>query len=238
MNKEAKEKTQPKVPSPKQTNPKNSEVSKPKKKIVKEKKEEKVPENIVEDKGVNLIPVMTKDQIEEEEQKKKVNVTSLVSVSLLLSISILVVGFNIASKIQLNNERAKLFAKEEEMALYEQYIIDNNDILDRVYLYKDIQEGAFSVKEVVEYIQDIGLKSGNSTITEISFSGASSFEFSGNSKDLEGVSKLWYLLVNDSKMENIELKSVSKSEQGSRFSFSGELKVDEFVNLNIQTDNE
>jgi len=197
----------------------------------KEKAESVAPVNVVGEAGINLVPIMSKEEVQQEDKKKKVNVTSLVSVSLLFSISILVVGFNIASKIQLNTEREKLYAKEQEMDLYKQYLIDNKDILDRIFLYKDIQEGRFSTKEVVEYIQNVTKKSGNSGINEVSFSGASSFEFSGSARDLEGVAKLWYLLINDPKIENVDLKSVSKSDEGTRFVFLADLKVSSFGNL-------
>lgn len=213
----------------------NEEVQPEKEVKVKEEpkqmQESVAPVNVVEDTGINLVPVMSKEEVKDEEKKKKVNVTSLISVPLLFSISILVVGFNIASKIQLNTEREKLYAKEEEMGLYKQYLIDNNDILDRIFLYKDIQEGRFSTKEVVEYIQDIAKRGGNSNVSEISFSGTTAFEFSGRARDLEGVAKLWYLLVNDERIENVDLKSVSKSDEGTRFVFSADLKISSFENL-------
>ena len=45
----------------------------------------------------------------------------------------------------------------------------------------------------------------------------------------EEVSKFWYLLSNDSKVESIVLKSVGKTETGVRFTFQGKLVFTDFV---------
>jgi hypothetical protein len=123
-----------------------------------------------------------------------------------------------------------MYAHEQKMANYDQIMTDNFDIIERVLLYKDIQEGKFSTKAVIDYIEEIAKKSGSSELNEFSFSGSKAFSFSGESLDLEDIAKLWYLLTNDTRMENINLKSVSKGDQGARFSFTGELKLDQFTN--------
>ena len=174
---------------------------------------------------------MSKEEIKDEEKKKKVNTSALISLSILFSVSILVVGFNILSKLQLNAEKDRLYEAEKRMEAYNQLIIDNNEIIERVFLYKDIQEGKFSTKAVIDYVQSIAKKSGSSTLTDFSFAGDVGFTFSGEALDLEDVAKLWYLLTNDARMENINLKSVSKGEDGIRFSFTGDLKINEFVSL-------
>lgn len=196
-----------------------------------EKKESSIPDTIVEETGINLIPTMSREEIKDEDKKKKVNTSALISLSILFSVSILVIGFNILSKLQLNAEKDKLYEAEKRMEAYNQIIIDNNEIIERVFLYKDIQEGKFSTKGVIDYVQSISKKSGSSTLSDFSFTGDTGFSFSGEALDLEDVAKLWYLLTNDSRMQNINLKSVSKGEGGIRFSFTGDLKTDEFVSL-------
>ena len=215
----------------------NKEVPHPKKEVAKKtpmeevkKKETEIPESIVEETGINLIPTMTKEEIKVDEKKKKINVSALVSLSLLFSVSILITGFNIISKIQLNTEKDKLFAYEKSIEAYNQFILGNNEILERVSLYKDIQEGKFSTKAVVDYVESIATKSGSSELIEFSFSGGRGFSFTGEAQDLEDVAKLWYLLTNDLRIEGITLKSISKGEDGTRFSFTGDLKLDQFVN--------
>jgi hypothetical protein len=212
--------------------PKVKEIKKniPKKEELPKKKESVAPSSVVGEEGINLIPTMSTDEIKVDEKKKKMNKSALVSISILFSVSILVIGFNIISKIQLNTQKEKLYAMEEKMSSYNQLLINNTEIIERVLLYQDIQEGKFSTKAVIGYIEEIAKKSGSSELNEFSFSGGKSFAFSGDASDLEDIAKLWYLLTNDTRMENINLKSVSKSDLGARFSFTGELKLDQFTN--------
>ncbi len=196
------------------------------------------PKTVVEGAGINLIPSMTEDEIEKEEKKKKVSLSSLISLSLLFSISILVIGFNIISKIQLNTQKEKISEKERVIKEYSQLISGNTEILERIFLYKDIQDGRFSSKLVIDYIQGLLSKSGGSDIRDFSFSGNKSFEFSGNSQGLEDVAKLWYLLSHDSKIEGVELRSFSKTNDGATYSFSGDLKVEEFSSSPLNSVNQ
>ena len=236
MSNEVKNKTEeipanPKVDSP--TVQGTVSVTPEQKKVEKEEKVEKksvAPSTIVEETGINLIPTMSTEEIKEDEKKKKMNKSALVSLSILFSVSIIVVGFNILSKIQLNAERERLNEHERRVSAYSQLVVDNTEILERVMLYKDIEEGKFSTKSVIDYVQSIAVKSGSSKLSEFSFSGSNAFAFSGESTDLEDVAKLWYLLTNDSKIGNINLKSISKGEDGVRYSFVGELKLDQFTN--------
>lgn len=193
-----------------------------------EKKESVAPSTVVEGSGINLIPTMSEEEVKKEEKKKKVNLTSLVSLSLLFSISILVVGFNIISKIQLDNQKEKVAEMEREIESYSNLITGNTEILERIFLYEDIQKGKFSTKLVIDHFRNLVSKTGGSTLGDFSFPGNKGFEFSGRAQSLEDVAKLWYLLLNDEKSESVELKSVSRSSEGASFSFTGDLKIDEF----------
>ena len=53
--------------------------------------------------GINLIPTLSKEEVVVEEKKKKLNIGSIVSLLILVVVSILIVGFNIVSRMQLNN---------------------------------------------------------------------------------------------------------------------------------------
>jgi hypothetical protein len=192
------------------------------------KKESTAPSTVVEGSGINLIPTMSEEEVEKDERKKKVNLASLISLSLLFSVSILVIGFNIISRIQLNNQKEKLNTQEREIQEYSQLTTGNTEILERIFLYEDIQEGKFSTKLVIDHFRNLVSKSGGSTLNNFSFPGTKAFEFSGRAQSLEDVSKLWYLLLNDEKIESVELKSASRSTEGANFSFSGVLEVEEF----------
>jgi len=179
--------------------------------------------------GINLIPNLSKEEVVHETKKKKLNMGAVISLMVLVFVSILVVGFNIISKIQLNNEKDKLYNYEQRLSSVSYKIIANNEIRERISLYKDIQEEAFSPRTVIEYINSIAAKSGNINITAFDFGGQLTFDLNGNAYTLEEVSKFWYLLSNDSKVENIILKSVGKTDDGVRFSFEGKLVFTDFT---------
>lgn len=189
------------------------------------------PKTVVEESNINLIPTMTDEEIRAEDTKSKVKLSSLISLMALFAISILVVGFNIISRIQLNAQRESLAEQERTIQNYSHLISGNTEILERVYLYEDIQEDRYSVSMVVEYLENVTSRSGSSVINDMVFSTTESFEFSGESNGLEDVAKLWYLLTNDEKILNVELRSFSGRGQTARFSFRGRLDLDEFPSL-------
>lgn len=189
------------------------------------------PKTVVEESNINLIPTMTDEEIKAEDTKSKVKLSSLISLMVLFLVSILVVGFNIISRIQLNAQRESLAQQERNIQNYSHLISGNTEILERVYLYEDIQEDRYSITMVVEYLESVASRSGSSVINDMVFRTTESFEFSGESNGLEDVAKLWYLLTNDAKILDVELRSFSGRGQTARFSFRGRLDLDEFPSL-------
>lgn len=213
-------------PIPKEKESKEQKVS------IQETKEKKHhTTTILEEKSINLIPVMSREQIKQEDRKNKMNKTSLLSLLFLLAISIVVVGFSIISQIQLNFQKEKLFEYEEELSKYNQLIIDNNQIQTRLFLYQDIQRGRYSTTQVVDHIQSILSKTAGSSISTFGFSSGSHINFRGESGNLEELSKLWYLLVNDPKLERVVLKSLSRGVDSVSFMFEANIILDEFILL-------
>lgn len=199
--------------------------------LVKEKEVLKPEESDTSlEEGINLIPKLTEEEMKHEEKKAILNVSSAFSFLSLVVISVFVVSFNIFSKIEVNNKRLELTNYETVIKRSIQTIIDNNDIVDRVYLYQDIEEQTFSPKEVIDYIETIAEKSGGINIDAYDIGDELDFEFSGSSTDLEKVSKFWYLLCSDKSIEIVNLDSISKTNSGTNFSFSGKLIYEDFVN--------
>ena len=129
------------------------------------KPQNEVPDTVIaSDGGINLIPILSKEEVQTEEKKKKINMSAIVSLIILFVISILIVGLNIVFKFQLNAEKEKLIKSEAQVEGLSQKIIGNNEILDRIYLYNDIEKGRYSAKAVLEYINGITSKT-NCTLT-------------------------------------------------------------------------
>lgn len=179
--------------------------------------------------GVNLIPKRSKAEITKEKKKFSFSVSSMVSLMVLIILSLTVVFFNIISKQQLNSAKAELQKRESEMQQYTDKIISNDEILERIDLYRYLQQGVFSPREILEYIMTIVDRSGNITIRTFRLEDNLSFEMNGSTTDLAVVAKLWYLLGINENIDTINLESVGKSELGANFTFAGELNRSYFV---------
>jgi len=189
-------------------------------------------ENIMAEKGVNLIPTLSKEEVVVAEKKKKLNVGSIVSLLILVVVSILIVGFNIVSRMTLNNEKEKLNTYEAQVNKMTQKMISSNEITERIQLYNRVLGETYSPKSVVDYLNAIASKSGTSVISSFSLGENLLFTIEGNSTDMENISKFWYLLSNDPKMETVTLQTVGNSENGVRFIFKGKLLLEKFLTSN------
>jgi hypothetical protein len=198
-----------------------------------EKKEEEkksiAPSTIVEETGINLIPTMSEVEIKTEDKKKRVNLGSLVSLSLLFSVTILATGFNIISRMQLDSQKRRLKEVEKRVMEYSYISSGNTEILERIFLFKDIQEGRISTRILIEELRGVANTSGNNVINTFAFPGGETFEISGNSSSLEDVAKFWYLMDNHEKFENVQLRSFSGTGDNASYSFTGRLNLEEFV---------
>lgn len=186
-------------------------------------------ENIMAESGVNLIPTLSKEEVVVAEKKKKLNMGSIVSLLILVVVSILIVGFNIVSRMSLNNEKEKLKTYENQITKMTQKMISSNEITERIQLYNRVLGENYSPKSVVDYLNSIASKSGTTTITNFVLGEDLLFTIEGKASDMENVSKFWYLLSNDPKMETVALQSVGNSDNQVRFVFKGKLILKDFL---------
>jgi len=194
-----------------------------------EQKKSVAPSTIVEETGINLIPTMSEVEIETEDKKKRVNLGSLISLSLLFSVTILATGFNIISRMQLDSQKRKLQEVEKRVMEYSYVTSGNTEILERIFLFKDIQEGRISTRILIEELRSVANTSGNNVINTFAFPGGKAFEISGDASSLEDVAKFWYLMDNHEKFEDVQLRSFSGTGDKANYSFTGNLNLEEFA---------
>lgn len=180
--------------------------------------------------GFNLLPSMTKEEKVVAKTKSTVNLGSVVSLIVLVLIILGVVGFNIVSKQMLNGKKKELYALENIVNQQSDKIIANDEIVDRAILYSNIKKGAFSHKEIIEFLSGVCQKVGDIQIRSVMISENLEFTFVGYTTTLEKVSKLWYILGIDENIETINLKSVGKSSGSTTFTFEGKLNIKNFSN--------
>jgi hypothetical protein len=244
MNKEIEEKNKQKSSVPKEESPQAGFMSKikttletatsgEKKGKAGGKKEEKkktfAPATIVEESGINLIPTMTEVEIKTEKKKKTVNLGSLISLSLLFSVTILATGFNIISRMQLDSQKKRLKEVEKRIMDYSYITSGNTEILERIFLLKEVQDGRVSTRLVIEELRKVANTSGNNVINNFALPGGGNFEISGEASSLEDVAKFWYLLENQEQFEDVRWRSFSGTGDRISYNFTGRLKVEDFV---------
>lgn len=186
-------------------------------------------ENIMAEESINLIPTLSKEEVVVAEKKKKLNVGSITSLLILVIVSILIVGFNIVSRMALNNEKEKLETYENKVTKMTQKMISSNQITERIQLYNKVLGETYSPKSVVDYINAIASRSGTSEVSSFSLGQDLLFTIEGKASDMENISKFWYLLSNDPKMETVALQTVGNSGSFVRFTFKGKLVLEDFL---------
>lgn len=187
--------------------------------------------NIVQDSvsGINLVPVLSKEEVIKEERKERLNISSILSIIFFLLITFVIVGVNLTFRFRLNSAKESLSRLEEQIHTKDTKIIDNNDIVDRIFLYQDIEKTQYSLKAVVEYVNNIATKNGDTKLILYTFSGKDKFSFEGESDGLENASKFWYLLNTDPNIDSVEMEYINKGSDTVRFKFNTQIKVEEFL---------
>lgn len=178
--------------------------------------------------GFNLIPAMTEEEKVTIKAKNTLNIGSILSIIALASVALGIVGFNILSKAQLNSKKTALRKIENTVSSKMDKIVANNAIVDRVDLYMNNKAGSFSHKQIIMFLNEITSTIPGITLSTIDISEDLVFEISGRGPNLESVAKLWYLFGVHDNVISINLESVSKGDQDSRFSFRGELDITNF----------
>ena len=186
--------------------------------IKKVAKNEELPP-IIDDDGINLLPVMTKKEVVAEKRKTKVNLGAVVSIVIFLLITIAVVVFSTVSKIQLNNEKEKLFALENDVKGESTKILNNAEVLKRIYLYRNISSSQFSTRKIFDYFSAIAAKQGDVVLKNFVFGSEKQHSFEGTTDSLDTASKFWYLLQKDKKIATVVVDDLSKTRDGVNFSF-------------------
>ena len=219
------------IPLEPNTNKESNQIAPNTKQATGGKKEGLFETNIVQDSisGINLVPVLSKEEVIKEEKKEKLNISSILSIIFFLLITFIIVGLNITFKLRLNNAKESLGKLEEQIHTKDSKIVDNNDIVDRIFLYQDIEKTQYSIKAVVEYVNNIAIKNGDTKLILYTFSGKDKFSFEGESDGLENASKFWYLLNTDPNINGVEMEYINKGSETVRFKFNTQIKVENFL---------
>ena len=180
--------------------------------------------------GIDLVPLVTDVQAEKEDKKIKVNVSIIVSAFFLIIVSFAIIIVNVSFKNRLADEKEYLNTLTDDIRKnYTEVINSNNQIIDRINLYKEIKSTQYATDEVVDFFNDCALQVGNVTFTKFDINANSKISVRGSAANLQDVSKLWYILCNNNNLTNVTLTSMGKGVDKVSFAFSGTLVIDNFL---------
>jgi hypothetical protein len=161
------------------------------------------------------------------ERKGKFNTFAAFLILFLVIITIGVLGFNIFMNMRLDAAQDELKQLENEVTSSSTTLRSNSQLLDRVYLYRDVQESTLSPKEVLVYWRELTADYGE--IETVELEDGLQFVLDGSTDKLTEVAFLWHKLSIDDRVSNINLKSVSQDSEGNvSYSFEGDLNFDYF----------
>lgn len=186
---------------------------------------EKIKSTVIVDSSINLIPPKSQSDIVLEEKKSTFNFGGAVSILLFVLLSIFIFGFNIFTKLELNNAKTDFIAADNSLNRFSELIEMNEEMLNRIRIFDAVQENTISYKDVFDYWQAVSKVT--SRINSIKLNKDLNFNVSGTANSLSDVSKMWHLLSTDSRVLNVNLKSVGTGEQVT-FEFEGKLDYQYF----------
>lgn len=198
----------------------------------------KVPDTAFSGKeGINLIPPVPLAVKQKKEEYITLGVNFAFSLLLFIVLTIAIAGFNLW--VELNNKVAKKQLESLETQILDKspILTRNNQLVDRIFIYKSIEDSLYDPQMVLSYWNDIMQNFGE--ITEIKISNDLQFEITGKAKSLRDVATIWHLLSVDKRVNKVVLESFSKqnSKDGKEtvaFVFVGNLNFETFK-LNKQT---
>lgn len=171
------------------------------------------------DNAINLIPTMSKSEVVVEKKKVKLNITAILSIIVFLIVTIAIIIFTTVSRLQVDNAKSELIKQEQEVNSLSSKVFSNDEILSRIYLYKDISSDQYSPKKIFNYFSNIASFDNNIQLDLFTFKSNTALDFEGKGDSLDTVARFWYLLSEDEKVSKVVLHSLSKSDQVVRFSF-------------------
>lgn len=211
-------------------------------KVIEENKKEKEVKSVVKeeapslddvfladnDDSINLVPILSKSEIVQEKKKVKLNIGSILSIIIFLTITIIIVLFSMISKIQVQKAQSELSKQEAEVKQLSSVILSNEEILRRIYLYQDISSNQYSARKIFEYFTQIASNLGDIELDQFDFQSVKSVSFEGKCPSLDDLAKFWYLLSEDELVSRVSLEQFNKLDSVVKFEFKITMKEGNF----------
>jgi hypothetical protein len=182
--------------------------------------------------SINLIPGPTEEEIVVEETKTKRSISGFLFIALVVFLAVVVLGFNLWTKIRLNNAQQDLAETENEISLKQLEELQQKNLNNKLDAFKAVKDQDFNSDRVLEYLLEV--TDGLSDVKTLYLDNTMKFEIRGTATSYTNVARLWHDMSREEDyFESISLDRVSRSaDSGSvQFVFSGFMIRDQVVTL-------
>ncbi len=189
-------------------------------------------------KAINLIPQKTKEEVKDEVKKSKINVSGVLFVLLVVSVSLIVLGLNLYARLDYNSKNQKLANSKSDIIALQSTEKMQKTLNRKLSTYEAVKEGDFSADRVLRYLLDVS--SDLSNVNSLYVDEGLNFQMEGTASSYSNVARLWHDMSRDKDyFSTVNLQYARKqtdtespeSEGSVIFAFSGKINRENLESL-------
>lgn len=189
-------------------------------------------EDIKNRRSINLIPGPTEEEIVVEVTKTKRSLSGFIFIAFIVFVAVVVLGFNLYSKIRLNNVQQRLAETENQIATKQLEELQLKNLNNKLDAYAAVKGQDYNSNNVLEYLLQVA--EGLGEVKTLYLDNTLMFELKGTASSYTNVARLWHDMAREEEyFENISLNRVNRtSDTGDvQFIFSGYLVEENITEL-------
>ncbi|MFH1546857.1 MAG: hypothetical protein ABIC57_00040 [bacterium] len=188
----------------------------------KEKEKQSVKDGSASEKKVrtiNLIPKPTQEEIDVVVRKDKRSISGVSFIALIIFVAVSILGFNLWSKLRLNQVEQTLVDAENEIKMHQLEEIQKKTLDNKLLAYQSVKNEDFNADNVLSYLLEVA--EGLSDVKTLFLDNTLKFEMTGSASSYTNVARLWHDMTREEKyFESISLERVSRSQDTGKVSFN------------------
>jgi len=182
--------------------------------------------------SIDLLPQITEEEVEEIEEKGKINLYGVFFVFLVVSVSLVVLGGGLIAQSDYNRQAQNLADTEGEILDLQYLEIKQRTLNNKISTYTAVEDRDFYADVVLEYLMEV--TESLSTVDSLYLDDSLSFEVRGRTSSYINVARLWHDMSRQEdffEIVNLQYARKSDEDEGITFSFTGVMSRDSLDKL-------
>lgn len=175
--------------------------------------------------SIDLLPQISEEEVEEVEEKGKINLYGVFFVFLVVSVSLIVLGGSLLAQLDYNKQSQNLADAEGEILDLQYLEIKQRTLNNKISTYTSVEDRDFYADVVLQYLMEV--TESLSTVRSLYLDDNLTFEVRGYTSSYTNVARLWHdMSRREDFFEIVSLQYARKSEEneGIVFCFKGVIK--------------